>query len=82
MSDLPDWEARFRARRLGLPDFARDADDRTVAVATTADGTIELHWWTVGTDDLVQATDRPEGTSDGTLDPTGEQLWWFDDRKG
>ena len=82
MSDLPDWEARFRARRLGLPDFARDADERTVAVATTDDGTIELHWWTVGTADLVQATDRPEGTVDGTLDPTGEHLWWFDDRKG
>ncbi len=80
--DLPDWEARFRARRLGLPDFARDADERTVAVATTDDGTIELHWWTVGTDGLVQATDRPEGTSDGALDPSGDWLWWFDDRKG
>jgi dipeptidyl aminopeptidase/acylaminoacyl peptidase len=81
-TDLPDWEARFRARRLGLPDFARDADDRTVAPATTADGTIELHWWTVGTDELVPATQRPEGTSDAAIDPTGRHLWWFDDRKG
>ncbi|GAB3594351.1 prolyl oligopeptidase family serine peptidase [Angustibacter peucedani] len=78
----PDWEARFRARRLGLPHAARDAEHRTVAVATTADGTIELHWWTVGDDEPTPATHRPEGTAHGGLDPAGEQLWWFDDRKG
>ena len=50
MSEMPDWEARFRARRLGLPDFARDDARRTVVPATTAAGTLELHWWTVGDD--------------------------------
>ena len=79
---MPDWEARFRARRLGLPDFARDDDRRTVVPATTAAGTLELHWWTVGGDEPVPATDRPEGTAHGTLDPSGRSLWWFDDRKG
>ena len=79
---MPDWEARFRARRLGLPDFARDDDRRTVVPATTAAGTLELHWWTVGDDEPVPATDRPEGTAHGTLDPSGRSLWWFDDRKG
>jgi dienelactone hydrolase len=79
---LPDWEARFRARRVGLPDWARDADDRTVVTATTDSGRLELHWWQVGTDELVPATAREEGTAGGELDPTGEQLWWFDDRKG
>ena len=82
MSATPRWEARFRARRIGLPDFARDAEDRTIAVATTAAGTLELHWWTVGDDEPTPATDRPEGTAHGTLDPTGRFLWWFDDRKG
>jgi protease II len=82
MTQLPDWEARFRARRVGLPDFARDAAERTVVVATTDTGTLELHWWTIGDDKPVPATDRPEGTAHGTLDPTGELLWWFDDRKG
>ncbi len=82
MDEMPDWEARFRARRLGLPDAARDADHRTTVVATTADGTIELHWWTLGEAEPTPATDRPEGTSSGTLEPDGEHLWWFDDRKG
>ena len=69
---MPDWEARFRARRVGLPDFARDAEQRTVVTATTAAGTVELHWWTVGDAEPAQATDRVEGTAHGTLDPAGE----------
>jgi dipeptidyl aminopeptidase/acylaminoacyl peptidase len=81
MSQTPTWEARFRARRIGLPHPARDAQDRTVVVATTDDGTVELHCWRVG-GQPVQATDRPEGTASGLLDPTGRFLWWFDDRKG
>jgi dienelactone hydrolase len=76
------WEARFRARRVGLPDWARDDDERTVVAATTPAGTLELHWWRVGTADLEPATARDEGTVAGEIDPTGEQLWWFDDRKG
>src|SRR5215218_1862363 len=79
---MADWEARFRARRVGLPDWARDADDRTVVTATTEAGTLELHWWRVGAEDLEQATARDEGTSGGVLDPSGQRLWWFDDRKG
>jgi dipeptidyl aminopeptidase/acylaminoacyl peptidase len=79
-TDVPLWEQRFRARRVGMPDWARDRPDRAVVVATTDDGTIELHWWDGGA--LVPATARPEGTSSGTLDPAGEQLWWFDDRRG
>ncbi|GAA4350436.1 S9 family peptidase [Angustibacter luteus] len=82
MSEMPDWEARFRARRLGLPDFARDDDRRTVVPATTSAGTLELHWWSVGDDEPVPATDRPEGTAHGILHPSGHALWWFDDRKG
>ena len=82
MTQLPDWEARFRARRVGLPDFARDAEHRTVVTATTAAGTVELHWWGRGDAEPAQATDRVEGTAHGTLDPAGEYLWWFDDRKG
>jgi hypothetical protein len=76
------WEARFRARRVGLPDWARDDDQRTVVTATTPAGALELHWWRVGAPEPVPATDRDEGTVAGAIDPTGEQLWWFDDRKG
>ena len=47
-ADLPLWEQRLRARRVGLPDWAEDAPDRCAVVATTADGVIETHSWTPG----------------------------------
>ena len=79
-SRLPDWERRFRAPRVGLPDWAEDAPQRCVVVAT-ADGVVEVHSWTPGAPP-VQATRRAEGTSQATLDPSGEWLWWFDDTAG
>jgi dienelactone hydrolase len=79
---LPAWEARFRARRIGLPDWARDAAEHAVVAATTDEGVLELHSWRVGTAELLQATSRPDGTADGTISPDGTWLWWFDDDKG
>ncbi len=80
---LPAWERRFRAGRVGLPDWALDAPERCAVVAT-ADGVMELHSWTVGsgTEGLVRATARAEGTAGGGIDPDGEWLWWFDDASG
>jgi hypothetical protein len=65
---------------VGLPDWADDAPDRCVVVATTG-GVIEAHSWERG-GPLIQATARKEGTSHATIDPTGEWLWWFDDADG
>jgi hypothetical protein len=48
-SDLPLWEQRVRARRVGLPDWAEDAPERCAVVATTPDGVIETHSWSPGT---------------------------------
>ncbi len=80
---MADWEDRFRARRISLPDWARDAPGRALVVATTQGGVVEAHSWQVGDpDDLVTATDRPDGTSDATIDPSGQWLWWFDDDRG
>jgi dienelactone hydrolase len=79
---VPAWEARFRARRVGLPDWARDRAERAVVAATTEQGVLELHSWQVGDDELRPATRRPDGTADGTISPDGEWLWWFDDDKG
>ncbi len=87
---MADWEARFRARRVSLPDWARDAPERTAVVATTDAGVVELHSWQLdgqiggqlGDDDLVPATSRPDGTADAGIDPTGAWLWWFDDDRG
>jgi dienelactone hydrolase len=78
---LPDWERRFRAPRVGLPDWALDAPDRAAVIAT-AGGVVEVHSWDRRDGGLVQATRRPEGTSQGTIDPSGEWLWWFDDNGG
>jgi dienelactone hydrolase len=77
---VSDWEARFRAARVGLPQWARDAPDRC-AVLATAGGVLEVHSWVVG-GDLVRATARPEGTGYGMVDRAGEWLWWFDDTAG
>ena len=78
---MPDWERRFRAPRVGLPDWARDAPDRTAVIAT-ADGVLEVHSWDQSSGALVQATRRKEGTASATIDPAGQYLWWFDDQDG
>ena len=75
------WEERFRARRVSLPDWARDVPDRSVVSATTEAGVVEAHSWVVG-GDLVTATSRPDGTSGATIDPSGQWVWWFDDEGG
>ncbi len=80
-TDLPSWERRFRAARVGLPDWARDRPDRCAVVATAA-GVLELHSWDHATGTLTRATERKEGTATGGIDPSGQWLWWFDDGDG
>jgi dipeptidyl aminopeptidase/acylaminoacyl peptidase len=77
---VPDWERRFRAARVSLPDWADDAPDRCAVIATSG-GVVEVHSWERG-GPLLQATSRAEGTAHATLDPAGEWLWWFDDTDG
>ena len=84
MSDaeaMPDWEKRFRAPRVSLPDWAEDAPDRCLFVSN-ATGTYELYAWNRTTGEQRQATNRPNGTTDGVLSPDGEWIWWFDDKDG
>jgi dienelactone hydrolase len=80
-TDLPLWEQRVRARRVGLPDWAEDAPDRCAVVATTADGVIETHSWSPGAEP-IQLTRRSDGTIEATIDPAGDWIWWFDDKDG
>jgi dienelactone hydrolase len=77
----PDWEQRFRAGRIGLPDWAQDAPERCVVVAS-ADGVLELHSWDRASGTLTRLTSRQEGTAGGDIDPSGEWIWWFDDAGG
>ncbi|MGP3924626.1 prolyl oligopeptidase family serine peptidase [Streptomyces sp. 8N616] len=78
---MPDWEKRFRAPRVGLPDWAEDAPDRSLFVSN-ATGTYELYAWDRATGAQRQATDRPNGTTDGVLSPDGAWIWWFSDTDG
>ncbi|CAM5708259.1 hypothetical protein SHIRM173S_08351 [Streptomyces hirsutus] len=78
---MPDWEKRFRAPRVSLPDWAEDAPDRSLFVSN-ATGTYELYAWDRSTGEQRQVTARPNGTTDGVLSPDGEWIWWFDDKDG
>ncbi|MCZ7458951.1 S9 family peptidase [Streptomyces sp. WMMC940] len=78
---MPAWEQRFRAPRVSLPDWAEDAPDRALFVSN-ATGTYELYAWDRATGGQRQATDRPNGTTDGILTPDGAWIWWFSDTDG
>lgn len=78
---VADWELRYRAPRVWLPDWARDAPHRCLYLSNQT-GTYELHAWDRSTGSHRQVTSRDNGTTDGTLTPDGEQIWWFDDIDG
>lgn len=80
-SAMPDWEKRFRAPRVTLPTWAQEAPHRGLFVSN-ATGIFELYAWDRSTGEQRQATDRPNGTTDGVLSPDGEWLWWFSDTDG
>jgi dienelactone hydrolase len=75
------WQARFRATRMSLPEWARERPERSLYVSN-AGGTFELYTWDRASGVTRQVTSRPAGTTVGTLDPTGEFVWWFDDHDG
>ncbi|MBI2761765.1 MAG: S9 family peptidase [Chloroflexi bacterium] len=75
------WRRRFRAPRMSFPGWARDAPDRLLYSANP-DGKFELYAWDRARDEHRRVTDRPEGTQTGTLDPSSETIWWFDDERG
>jgi acetyl esterase/lipase len=78
---MPDWEKRFRAPRVGLPEWAEDAPERSLFVSNVT-GTYELYAWDRKTGGRRQVTDRPNGTTDGALSRDGEWVWWFSDTDG
>ncbi|MFG3254219.1 prolyl oligopeptidase family serine peptidase [Streptomyces sp. NPDC048172] len=78
---MPDWEKRFRAARVSLPSWAEDAPERSLFISN-ATGTFELYAWDRTDGEQRQVTDRPNGTTDGTLTPDGKWIWWFSDTDG
>jgi hypothetical protein len=75
------WQARFRAPRVSLPDWAREAPHRCL-YASDVSGVVEQYAWDRGTGSHRQVTDRPNGTLSATLSPDGETVWWFADTDG
>ncbi|MCK8680113.1 S9 family peptidase [Streptomyces lichenis] len=78
---VPEWEQRFRAPRVSLPEWAEDAPARSLFVSN-ATGTYELYAWDRESGGQRQVTDRPNGTTDGVLSPDGAWVWWFSDTDG
>ena len=83
---LPDdvtarWQARFRAPRVSLPEWADDAPDRCL-YSSDVSGVVEQYAWDRTADTHRQVTDRPNGTLMSTLSPDGETIWWFADTDG
>ena len=75
------WQARFRAPRVTLPEWAREAPARCL-YASDVSGVVEQYAWDRDADTHRQVTDRPNGTLAGTLSPDGETVWWFADTDG
>ncbi|MFC5139527.1 prolyl oligopeptidase family serine peptidase [Actinomycetospora rhizophila] len=75
------WRGRFTAARVSVPDWARDAPDRSV-YSSNATGTWEIYAWDRGSDTHRRVTDRPQGTRGGAASTDGTAIWWFDDTDG
>jgi dienelactone hydrolase len=75
------WQARFRAPRVSLPEWAEDAPHRNL-YSSDVSGVVEQYAWDRETGERRQVTDRPNGTLMSTLSPDGETIWWFADTDG
>ena len=75
------WRARFTAPRVTLPSWAENAPDRNLYLSN-ASGVWEIYAWDRAEGSHRKVTDRPNGTSHGTLSPDGETIWWFADNDG
>lgn len=78
------WRRRYRAPRSTFPSWAREQAQRLVYLSNHV-GKFEIFAWDRDRDAHRQVTDRPEGTGyrvAARLDPAGEHVWWWNDRKG
>lgn len=75
------WQSRFRAPRMTLPTWARQAPNRSI-YQCNASGTWEIYAWDRATGTTRQVTNRSTGTAHAAIDPTGQWIYWFDDTEG
>jgi dipeptidyl aminopeptidase/acylaminoacyl peptidase len=81
MSDLPNWEARFRAPVLSFPAWSPDAPDR-LAIASTENGSYQLYAWDRAAGRRRRVTDDPVGVLGGRPTRDGTGIVWFLDATG
>ena len=81
MVDEERWQARFRAARVSLPGWAKDAPHRCT-YRSNVTGTWEIYAWDRTSDVRRQVTDRANGTWMGGVEATGQWIWWFADTDG
>ncbi|QBI18258.1 S9 family peptidase [Egibacter rhizosphaerae] len=72
---------RFRAARVSLPRWARNAPHRLV-YASNAEGVWQLSSWDATTDTHRRLTDKVTGVRAGAVLPDGSGVVWFDDHDG
>ena len=79
MSDMPLWERRFRAPKMTLPHWSRNAPDRAV-FASNESGVWQIHSWNVGTGERRKISDHPVGVTQGYASLDGDEvLFWQED---
>lgn len=81
MTDIPAWEARFRAPTVSFPTWSRHAPDRLVH-ASSESGIYQVHSWDLATGERVRITDEPVGVLAGMATPDGEWVVWHQDATG
>ncbi|MCF6466895.1 S9 family peptidase [Nonomuraea sp. MG754425] len=75
------WQARFRASRMTLPSWARQAPNRSI-YRSNATGKWEVYAWDRVAGVNRQVTDQPKGTAYAAVDPLGQWIYWFADTDG
>lgn len=75
------WRRRYRAATISLPLWAQDRPERAIYLSN-ADGKYEWYAWDRSAGSHRQVTDRPTGTMLASLEPVGDEVWFFDDSAG
>jgi dipeptidyl aminopeptidase/acylaminoacyl peptidase len=80
VGDAP-WIQRFRAPNVLWTGLGRAAPSRGV-VACNQSGIYQLYAWDVGSGQLRQLTNKPQGVVFGSISPDGRYVYYFDDEAG
>jgi dienelactone hydrolase len=78
---MPDWEKRYRAPVVSMPDWSPHAPDRAVYTSNES-GIWQVHCWDVATGERRRVTDHPVGVIDGCATLDGEGVLFWQDETG